>query len=117
MRDGVSEVGADGLVTLPSAVILLVHELLHLLQLLRQRKTWVRLDARWREQPSDALLRKVLHVAAIIAGPFVGRRLGIVVHRHKRQLINPGSNVALGVHVTTGRARAKGDAKNPVLDR
>ena len=73
------------------------------------------LDARRREQPSDALLREVLHAAAVVPGPFVGRRLGIVIHRHKGQLVKPGGDVALGVHVAARSARAEGNAQNAVL--
>src|SRR5438309_2034560 len=71
MRDGIAQIRADGFIDLTRSGISLLHELLHVLELFRQRHLGIHLDACRRQQPRYTLLGKILHVAPVIAGPFV----------------------------------------------
>ena len=52
--------------------------------LLRELHVRWQVHANRRQQPAGALLRKVLHAAALIARPLILRAVRPEVHRHKR---------------------------------
>ena len=115
VRNGVTKIGPDGFVNPASPRIALLHKLLDMLQFFRQSKLRIDIDSRGREQSTNALLGEILDVAAVIAGPFVARSIGIVIDRRKGEFVDPGSDVALSVDVAAGCAGAKGDSQNAIF--
>src|SRR5579859_4086447 len=75
----VSEVHANRFVDFSRAVLALGHELLDLLEFFRQRHFRLQFNSRNGDQPSDALLREVLHAATSVPRPFIDRSLWVVV--------------------------------------
>ena len=66
-------------------------------------------------QLDDAVLGEVLHAAADVAGPLILHGVGVHVHRHESQLVEPAGDVALLVHIAHSLAGAHGDAQDVVL--
>src|SRR5882672_2088190 len=107
MGDPVPKVGSDRLIDFSSALIPTLHQALNLFQLFRQGKPRIGFDPRRDQQAADTLLRKILHAAPIVAGPFIGWSLPIIIDRDESQFIDPRSDVAIGIHVAPGGAGAE----------
>lgn len=108
--DGVAEVGADGLVDLAGPAISGTHQFLNVFEGIGELLACGDGDAGRFSQAADALLGEVLCTGAAVAGPFVDGGLGVVVDRHKRELIEPGCDRAFGGHVP---ARSAGAQRKP----
>ena len=114
MRQRVTEVNPDGIVNLQRALVAFFHQLLHDLQLLGHAQAGIVLNARGRQQSGDCLLREILGTHAKVTAPFVGRRLGMQIHRRKGQLAEPRGDVAIHIHIPAAFARAHGYAEHAV---
>ena len=110
-----AQVHADGLVDRRRPGIVLGHEALDHLQLLRRGQALVQLDPRPGGQLDDAVLGEVLHAAADVPAPLVHHGVRRGVHGHEGQLVEPTGDVALPVHVAHGLAGAHGDAQHVVV--
>src|SRR6185436_18548109 len=95
MRNGVTEVNSDGLVNFSGPLVPVHHGFLHFDELLGQWQRRINGQSRGGQEPSNGLLREVLHTTAEIAGPFVGGPIRPIVDRRKCQLIEPCRDVAL----------------------
>src|SRR5207249_11906217 len=107
---GIPQISADSLIDARRALVTLLHEVLHVFEFFWQGNVGIYFDASRGEQTFDALLREVLHAAAVVARPLVPRRVGIVIDRNKCQFVNPGSDVALAVDVTARSAGTHGNS-------
>src|ERR1039458_7649573 len=112
MSDVVAEVDSDGFVDFARARIAGRDEVLDLNQFAGQRHVARKIDAGGLEQAAHGLLRKILGADARVAGPFVHGRVLAIIHGRKRELVEPGGDVALGSDVAGRQARSHGDAQH-----
>ena len=115
VREGVAEVGADGLVNFLRARIAFGHEGLHEFEFFGERQAEVGGDAGGDEEAADGLLGEVLRADAVVAAPFVARGVGAVVHGGEGEFVDPGGDVAVAVDVAGGEAGAEGEAEDGVF--
>ena len=61
------------------------------------------------------MLGKILNTAAVVAAPFIDRRLGTVVNGRKGEFVKPCGDVTFGRDITGGGAGAESETENGVL--
>ena len=111
MRQRVAEIDTNGFKNLRRTRVALFVQILNELELvggLSQRQ----FDPRRRRQSHDRLLRKILHAAAGVPGPFVGWSARVEVNRSEGEFVEPAGDAALGVQETRRLARTHRDAQH-----
>ena len=111
-RERVRKVHADAAVYRGGALVAVVHQRLHGLELLRRGESTVKLDARRGGELYDAVLREVFHAAADVERPFIPHRAGVCVHGDESKLIEPAGDVPLFIDIAAGLTRTHSDAED-----
>ena len=117
VREGVAEVGADGLVDFLRAGIAFGHEGLHELEFFGEGQAEVGGDAGGDEEAADGLLGEVLRADAVVAAPFVAGGVGAVIDGGEGEFVEPGGDVAVAVDVAGREAGAEGEAEDGVFSK
>ena len=107
---GVGQVDADGLKDCLRAGIVLLHQLLHSLQLLSGGQIGVQLDTGPGRQLDDSVLREVLAANADVGGPLVSHGLLVQVNGGESQLADPAQHILVLVNIAHSFAGAHGQA-------
>ena len=115
ISDGIAEIGTDGIIDGHRTGVTLLHQSLHHLQLLGRAEGRIQLNTRSGSQLDNAVLRKILNAATVVAGPLIHHSVGVVVHGGKSQLIEPTGDIALRIHVTHRLGGAHSYAQHGVV--
>ena len=107
---GVCQIRADGLENGLGAGVVLLHQCLNDLQLLRGRQIFVQRNAGGGRQLDDCVLGEILAAHAEIRGPLVLHGVLAQVNGGEGQLVDPAENILVLVHVAHGLGGTHGDA-------